>query len=178
VSIDAAPRNHSQAFVGGITTALAESRLPMTEILFYHLQRQPLERVLPTLLEKSIERGWRVVVQMPSEERLEALDAHLWTFRDDSFLPHGTWRDAEAAQQPILLTIRDDNPNGASVRFLLDGVPVPQDAAAYQRIVLLFDGEDEDALKAARAHWSEAKAGGFDVTYWQCDEQGRWQRKA
>jgi DNA polymerase-3 subunit chi len=150
----------------------------MTEILFYHLYRQPLERVLPTLLEKSLERGWRVVVQAASEERVEALDAHLWTFRDESFLPHGTARDAEAREQPIVLTVDDDNPNGATVRFLLDGAGVPADAAAYQRIVLLFDGEDPDALAAARTRWSEAKAGGFDVTYWQPDQDGRWQRKA
>jgi DNA polymerase III subunit chi len=150
----------------------------MTEILFYHLQRQPLERVLPTLLEKSIERGWRVVVQAASEERAEALDAHLWTFRDDSFLPHGTWREGEAREQPILLTVHDDNPNGASVRFLLDGVPLPSDVAAYERIVLLFDGEDPDAVDTARTRWSEAKQNGFAVTYWQPDDTGRWQRKA
>ena len=150
----------------------------MTEILFYHLHRQPLERVLPALIEKSLARGWRVVVQAASEERVEALDAHLWTFRDDSFLPHGTWREAEAREQPILLTVRDDNPNGASVRFLIDGVPVPADAAVYQRVVLLYDGEDPEAVEAARARWSEAKTNGFEVTYWQPDEQGRWQRKA
>jgi DNA polymerase-3 subunit chi len=150
----------------------------MTEVLFYHLQRQPLERVLPTLLEKSIERGWRVVVQADSQERVEALDAQLWTYRDDSFLPHGTWREPEAAQQPILLTIQDDNPNAANVRFLLDNAAVPADAAGYERIVLLFDGEDADAVEAARGRWSEAKAQGFDVTYWQTDERGRWQRKA
>jgi DNA polymerase-3 subunit chi len=150
----------------------------MTEILFYHLQRQPLERVLPTLLEKSLERGWRVVVQAASEERAEALDAHLWTFRDDSFLPHGTWREGKAREQPILLTVHDDNPNGATVRFLLDGVALPADVAAYDRIVLLFDGEDPDAVDAARARWSEAKQNGFAVTYWQPDDTGRWQRKA
>jgi DNA polymerase-3 subunit chi len=150
----------------------------MTEMLFYHLQRQPLERVLPTLLEKSLERGWRVVVQASSEERIEALDAHLWTFRDDSFLPHGTWREAEAREQPILLTVNADNPNDAAVRFLVDGAPVPADADAYQRIVLIFDGEDDDAVTVARERWSEGKANGFDVTYWQNDEDGRWQRKA
>jgi DNA polymerase III subunit chi len=148
----------------------------MTEVLFYHLQRQPLERVLPTLLEKSIERGWRVVVQAASEERIEALDAHLWTFRDDSFLPHGTWRDAQASEQPVLLTLKDDNPNAAEVRFLIDGVPVPDDASAYRRIVLMFDGEDPDTVAAARERWSAAKAEGFDVTYWQADEEGRWRK--
>jgi DNA polymerase III subunit chi len=150
----------------------------MTEVLFYHLQHQPLDRVLPTLLERSLERGWRVVVQAASEERIEALDAHLWTYRDDGFLPHGTWRESEAAAQPVLLTLADDNPNGATVRFLIDGVPLPRDAAAYQRIVLLFDGDDADAVATARDRWSEAKSSGFDVTYWQPDEQGRWQRRA
>jgi DNA polymerase-3 subunit chi len=149
----------------------------MTEILFYHLQRQPLERVLPALLEKSLERGWRVVVQTASEERVEALDAHLWTFRDDSFLPHGTWREQTAGEQPILLTVNDDNPNGAQVRFLVDGTAVPEDAAAYERLVLIFDGDDPDAVEAARARWGEAKAKGFAVTYWQTDDDGRWQRK-
>jgi DNA polymerase-3 subunit chi len=150
----------------------------MTEMFFYHLQRQPIERVLPSLLERSLERGWCVVVQAASDERVEALDAHLWTYRDDSFLPHGTVRGGEAAAQPILLTTADDNPNGAKVRFLIDGVPVPADAESYDRIVLLFDGEDEDAVAAARARWGEAKAKGFDVTYWQPDEQGRWVKKA
>src|SRR3954453_20054953 len=113
----------------------------MTGILFYHLQRQPLEKVLPQLLEKSIERGWRVGGQASSDERIEALDAHLWTYRDDNFLAHGTYRESELAMQPVLLTIHDHNPNCANVRFLIDGARVPDDAANYQRIVLLCDGE-------------------------------------
>jgi DNA polymerase-3 subunit chi len=149
----------------------------MTEVYFYHLHGQPLERVLPNLLERSLERGWTIVVQAGSDERVEALDAHLWTYRPDGFLPHGTWRESEAAAQPVLLTVHDHNPNNANVRFLIDGVALPGDAAAYQRIVLLFDGEDPDAVATARARWSEAKQAGFDVAYWQPDEQGRWQRK-
>jgi DNA polymerase-3 subunit chi len=150
----------------------------MTEILFYHLKGQAPEQVLPALLQKSLERGWRVVVQASSEERIEALDAHLWTWRDDSFLPHGTWRDAAAAEQPILLTLNGDNPNGAAVRFLVEGATIPDDASAYQRLVLLFDGEDPDALEAARTHWTGAKSAGFEVTYWQADEKGGWHRQA
>ena len=148
----------------------------MPEMLFYHLQRQPLEKVLPALLEKSLARGWRVVVQASSQERVEALDAHLWTYRDDSFLPHGTERESDPTSQPVLLTTRDHNPNRAEVRFLIDSVPA--DAAAYERVVLLFDGEDPDAVAAARERWSEAKAQGLAATYWQADEEGRWQRKA
>jgi DNA polymerase-3 subunit chi len=150
----------------------------MTEILFYHLQRQRLENVLPALLEKSLERGWKVAVQGSSEERIDALDAHLWTYRDDGFLPHGTWREPEAAQQPVLLTVTDSNTNAATIRFLIDGAPMPADLQNYQRIVLLFDGEDEDAVAAAREHWSAVKGKGLEATYWQTDEQGRWAKKA
>jgi DNA polymerase-3 subunit chi len=148
----------------------------VTEILFYHLQRQPLERVLPTLIEKSLERGWRVIVQAASEERVESLDSQLWTFRDDSFLPHGTWREPENSEQPVLLTVHDDNPNAAGVRFLVEGAPIPANADSYQRIVVIFDGEDPEAVAEARARWKEGRAKGFDVTYWQADEQGRWRR--
>ena len=150
----------------------------MTEVLFYHLQGQKLEGVLPTLLERSVERGWRVVVQGSSEERMDALDSHLWVYSDDSFLPHGTWREAEAVEQPVLLTVTDANPNAATVRFLIDGALVPADAATYQRLVLLFDGDDEEAVAAARAQWSDVKAKGFEATYWQPDDSGRWVKKA
>jgi DNA polymerase-3 subunit chi len=150
----------------------------MTEILFYHLQGQRLEGVLTPLLEKSLARGWKVAVQGASEERIDALDAHLWTYRDDGFLPHGTWREPEAAEQPVLLTLSDSNPNAANVRFLIEGAAMPADAEFYSRIVLVFNGDDDEAVAAARAQWSEAKAKGFEATYWQPDEQGRWVKKA
>ena len=150
----------------------------MAEILFYHLQRQPLEAVLPALLEKSLERGWRAVVQATSEERLAALDDHLWTFSDDSFLPHGTDREAHAADQPVVLTLGGGNPNGASIRFLLEGADLPEDASSYRRMVILFDGTDTDALALARDQWRAVKAAGHEATYWQQDQRGRWERKA
>ena len=150
----------------------------MTEVLFYHLQGKKLEGVLSDLLERSLERGWRVVVQAGSEERVDALDAHLWTYKDDSFLPHGTDRDPEATQQPVLFSISDGNPNAANVRFLIDGAALPSDAENYQRIVLVFDGDDDDAVAAARAQWTEAKNRGFETTYWQPDDTGRWVKKA
>src|SRR4030095_10761086 len=116
--------------------------------------RHRAARVRPPLLERSLERGWRVVVQASSDERVEALDAHLWTYRDDSFLPHGTPKEAEAAEQPILITSGGDNVNGAQVRLLVDGAALPADMAAYQRLVLLFDGDDPDAVAAARECWT------------------------
>jgi DNA polymerase III subunit chi len=149
----------------------------MTEVLFYHLQNMSVENVLPPLLEKSLERGWRVVVQAASQERADALDAHLWTYRDDSFLPHAIWRAGDAPDQPIILAVEEGNPNAANVRFLIDNAALPQDSASYERMVLLFNGDDADALSVARAAWTDCKSRGFDVTYWQADEMGRWRRR-
>ena len=149
----------------------------MSEIFFYHLQRQPLERVLPVLVEKCLERGWRVVVQAASEERVAALDDLLWTYSDASFLPHGTEGGGEVEHQPVVLTAGDGNPNGAEVRMLVDGAAGP-DAAAYVRTLLLFDGNDAEAVAAARERWRGFAAAGHSVVYWQQDEDGRWGRKA
>jgi len=149
----------------------------VTEVHFYHLQRQPLERALPVLIEKCIERGWRCVVQAASPERIDALDQLLWTYREDSFLAHGIDREDNAAEQPVLLTTREDNPNGSNVRFLVDGATA-SDLSAYERAIYLFDGNDPDAVDVARDQWKEAQGEGFQTIYWQQDADGRWQKKA
>jgi DNA polymerase III subunit chi len=148
----------------------------ITEVYFYHLERGTLEEVLPTLLERSLERGWRATVQAASEERVEALDTLLWTYREESFLAHGTARDGFAEAHPIYLTAGDDNPNGSQVRFLVDGAEL-DDAAPYARVVYVFGGRDEAAVSQARAAWRSAKAQGFSVSYWQQDAQGSWRQK-
>jgi DNA polymerase-3 subunit chi len=148
-----------------------------TEVLFYHLERQPLERVLPALLEKTLARGWTAVVQSGSEERLLALDTALWTYSDDSFLPHGTRRDGPPALQPIYLTSGDETPNGAGVRFLVDGAET-RAFAGFTRVVYLFDGHDPEAVARARCQWSAARAAGCATTYWQQTDAGRWEKKA
>ncbi|MGC4025295.1 MAG: DNA polymerase III subunit chi [Mesorhizobium sp.] len=149
----------------------------MTEVLFYHLTVSTLEDALPGLLERSVSRGWRAVVQTSSEERRNAIDTVLWTFRDDSFLAHGLDSEPNAGEQPILLTTGSENGNAAQIRFLVDGAS-PPDLASYERGVLLFDGHDEAQLAAARSHWRELKEQGHAVTYWQQTEDRRWERKA
>lgn len=149
----------------------------MTEVLFYHLTESSLEDALPTLLERSLERGWRVVVQAGSVERRDGLDAHLWTFRDDSFLAHGSDRDAHAEDQPVLLTTEEGNPNGALIRFLVDQA-TPPPLEGYERAVFMFDGRDQAQVETARGQWKELKAAGHAVTYWQQTPERRWERKA
>lgn len=148
----------------------------MAELLFYHLERQPLESVLPGLLQRSLERGWRVVVKVGSEERLEALNAHLWSYDDASFLPHGAAADGHAEAQPIWLTTGDDNPNAAKVRFLVDGAATT-DFSGYDRTVFLFDAADHEAVAKARSAWKTA-GDAHDATYWRQDENGRWTKQA
>lgn len=149
----------------------------MAEVLFYHLTESRLEDALPPLLEKSLERGWRVVVQAGSHERCEALDTHLWTFRDDSFLPHGRAGEPHADMQPIILSADDGAPNAATVRFLVDGAS-PPDLSGYERVVFMFDGHDQAQVEAARSEWKTLKAQGHALTYWQQSASGRWEKKA
>ena len=160
---------------------LEVSIIVMTEILFYHLQRQPLERVLPLLLEKTLDRGWKAVIRCGSAERLAALDDSLWTWRENSFLPHGTHVEGIGEAQPLYLTLEYERPNAADVLFLVDGAPLDDktlESPPYTRIVLMFDGNDEEQLSRARASWKEVTSLNLTATYWQQDESDKWVKKA
>lgn len=145
------------------------------EILFYHLELAPLDKVLPMLLEKSLERGWKVAVELGRSDNLKAIDDLLWTWREDGFLPHAAAGGEHDAEQPVLLTTGQDNPNGAHVRFFVEGA-VPRAKESYERLVYMFDGHDPDAVTAAREAWKALREGN-DVTYWQQDPNGRWAKK-
>lgn len=149
----------------------------MTEVRFYHLTKTSLEQALPQLLEKTLERGWRALVLASSADRVEALTAHLWTYDDRSFLPHGSARDGRPAYQPIWLATSDENVNGANVLFLTDGAESAH-VGDFELVAEMFDGTDDAAVRAARAHWKSYKQAGHQLTYWKQDERGRWQKAA
>jgi len=149
----------------------------VTDIAFYHLQRSPLEQALPRLLEKTLAAGKRAVVLAGSEERVESLATTLWTYHQDSWLPHGTAKDGEAQHQPIWLSPHDENPNGATFLFLTDSMDTGT-IDAFERCFDLFDGNDEAALAAARQRWKQRKEFGHVVTYWQQTDHGGWEQKA
>jgi DNA polymerase III subunit chi len=148
----------------------------MTEVLFYHLTESRLEEVLPGLLEKTLERGWKAVVQCGTEEFRDALDEKLWTFSEASFIAHATDEQPGAADQPVILTTQSANANSAGVRFIVDGA-VPPDLSSYRRAVLVFDGHDEGQKADARESWTKFKSEGHDVTYWQQDADRKWEKK-
>jgi DNA polymerase-3 subunit chi len=147
----------------------------MTEIGFYHLDKMPLDRALPRLLERGLAAGFRIVVLAGSAERVAHLDAVLWTYDDASFLPHGSRRDGRPERQPVWLTDSDENPNRADMLVLTDGAASTR-LAEYRRCLDLFDGNDEAALAAARERWRAAKTVGHTLTYWQQTGTG-WAKK-
>ncbi|HEX3536174.1 MAG TPA: DNA polymerase III subunit chi [Stellaceae bacterium] len=147
----------------------------MAEIGFYHLLATPLERALPRLLERGRAAGHNIVLRAGSPERVEHLNALLWTYGDASFLPHGSARDGNADKQPIWLTDGADTPNAASMLVLVDGVAAA-DLDGFVRIVDLFDGNDESAVAAARERWRQAKSADHSLTYWQQTPTG-WEKK-
>ena len=145
------------------------------EIWFYHLERSSLEQVLPGLLEKCRERGWRALVRVADEGRLDQLDELLWTFRDDSFLAHGRESEPHAARQPVLLTQGMDNPIGAQALFIVDGAELGE-PDGLERCFVVFDGQDEEALNRARGLWKQLKDAGRALAYWKQTETGRWEK--
>lgn len=147
------------------------------EVWFYHLERSALEQVLPGLLDKTLARGWRGLVRTTSAERAEGLDQHLWTYRDDSFLPHGLANEPLADRQPVLITTEQDNGNKADALFLIDNAE-PGSLDAYERCIILFDGRDEDQLAAARGRWKTLKAEGRPVSYWKENPDRGWEKQA
>ncbi len=159
-----------------ITTRIKVAADGQTEIWFYHLEHAPLERVLPELLEKTLAKGWRAQVRVGSQERLDALNTHLWTYRPESFLPHGTVTEGRAPDQPISLTLEEANINQANALFLVDSAP-PGDVSRYERCITIFDGKDDEALRAARDFWKQASEQGRDVTYWRQADHGKWEKK-
>lgn len=149
----------------------------MAEVRFYHLEHQTLEDVLPRMLQITLERGSRAVVQAGSDERVESLVNHLWVYEEESFLPHGSKLDGPPHLQPVYLTAADENPNAADVRFFVDGAAVG-DVAGLARAVIIFDGGDDASLNQARADWKRLRAEGHEISYWQQDEQRRWVNRA
>ena len=154
----------------------------MTEVLFYHLAHRSLDDMLPSLVEKTLERGWRALIRAESADRAAAIDALLWTYNDQTFLPHAQAGDGDAACQPVLITMESDNPNNANVMFLVGGATPPEwdgdFANMLARIVLMFDGRDAEALAAVRASWKQAKAANHDVTYWKESASGKFEKQA
>ena len=145
----------------------------MTEIRFYHLRRRSLEEALPVMLERSLERGWRAVVMASSPQRVDALNAHLWTYDDRKFLAHGGKDDGFPEHQPIWLTTAEENPNASHVLFLTDGA-VSQQIDEFELVCELIDGNEAAAVATARTRWQDYKRDGHALTYWQQDENGRW----
>ena len=150
----------------------------MTDILFYHLERQPLEKVIPSLLEKTLERGWRAVIRAKSAEKVQLLDESLWAYSEESFLPHAVMAEPNADIEPIIITTTTDEPNRPDILFLVEGAEFPESVSAYQRVVLLFDGNDDLALSDARKAWKEVRNRGLESTYWQQSDSGRWEKMA
>lgn len=146
----------------------------MTGVRFYHLTRSRLESVLPIMLERTLGRDQRAVVMAGSDERVEALAVHLWTWQERGFLPHGSDKDGFAEDQPVWLTTREENPNRADVLFLIDGATSGH-VAEFDDCAVLFDGSDEAAVAAAREQWRAFKDAGHAVTYWQ-QREGRWEQ--
>lgn len=147
----------------------------MTEIRFYHMERQSLEQVLPALLGKALDNGHRVLVKARDEKEAERLSEYLWVYQPDVFLPHGTQRDGFTELQPIFLTAGNENPNGADILILTQGTRA-ENLDRFSLCCEMLDGSDPAQIAEARTRWKDYKEAGHSLTYWQ---QGAktWEKK-
>lgn len=148
----------------------------MAEIRFYHLQTRTLDQALPEIVQKALSAGHRIVIRTPGEAEVERINILLWTFRADSFIPHGGAKDGHAALQPVWITAGNDNPNNAGVLILTGGL---EEAAleGYSLACDIFDGRNTDNVTAARQRWKNYKTTDHTLTYWQQSEKG-WEQKS
>ncbi len=150
----------------------------MGAVYFYHLTRQPLEHTLPVLLDKARQAGWKIAVRGTDPARLDWLDEKLWLGPEDRFLPHGRAGGPHDAMQPILLTSDMQTANDASCVMAVDGAAVdPDEVAALDRVCILFDGNDMEAVQHARGQWKALTGAECSAQYWS-EESGRWEKKA
>ena len=148
----------------------------MAEIYFYHLGEEPLERILPGLIRRGLERGLRLAIETTDAGRLAKISDLLWTAEDVAFLAHGFGED-QPEHQPVWLCADQQNPNGATYRFFIDGA-MPQTLDGLERALILFDSHSEEALTSARAEWKKRKAEGHVISYWKQDDDGKWKNQA
>lgn len=149
----------------------------MTEIRFYHLQKQTLDQALPLILEKAYASHQHIMVKLSNSNEVERMNAHLWAYHPDKFLPHGSQKSGHASQQPIWLTDQDENPNDAKILILTQN-KTEENLDAYNLCCEMLNGHDDQAIAAARTRWKEYTAAGHTVTYWHQSESGKWEKKA
>ncbi len=150
----------------------------LTEIRFYQLGQTPLAKALVGILGKALERDFHAVVLCSSSERLDDLNARLWTVEQAAFIPHGGPKDGDAEHQPVWLTTdADDNPNGAKLLVLTDGTAAPASLNHYDMCCVMIDGNDEPALKAARKQWKTFKDDDYVLSYWAQSAAGKWEQQ-
>jgi DNA polymerase-3 subunit chi len=133
---------------------------------FYHLSRTPLEKALPGIAERVLAGGERLIIVARDEAVLARLDEQLWTYRPESFLPHG-----RSGDQPVLLSETSAVQSGYANIALVDG-HWDEAALGFGRAFYFFD---ETSLDNARAAWRSLVAqSDVERRYWKQDENGRW----
>lgn len=146
------------------------------EYWFYHLEASTVEGVLPGLLEKTRQKGWRAFVKLP-ESQISEMDDYLWTYKDDSFLPHGRDDEPMADQQPITLSAAAESAEGHQAVFLLGGAKV-ENMSGVQRCMVMINGRSEEDVLRERARWKTLKDKGASLSYYQQNDRGGWEKKA
>ena len=136
---------------------------------FHDLDGAPLDLGLGRLLEAALADGRRVCVRLGQEERVAVLDQGLWTYRNDSFLPHGC--EGDPAEHPVWLTAAPGNPNGADLLVVVDDASM-DGRDGYADTAYLFDRRDPAMRDIARDRFAAFRDEGSRPAYLRFGPQG------
>jgi DNA polymerase-3 subunit chi len=148
----------------------------MAELRIYHLTAQSVTDGLPGLLQTALSRDLWCHLYVPDDAWAEKIADHLWTYRQDSFLPHGTKKDGMAGHQPVWISPELETPNQSDVRFVMDGAEIGVNHLNQIDLTcVLFDESDTAARQKARRLWSDSDdIDGLSRIYYRQDDIGKW----
>lgn len=138
------------------------------QVDFYHLTRDPAEKVLPFIAQRVLDDKARLLIVSDDSAQLDAISSSLWTAKADSFLAHAKSGEGDDTLQPILLSDQIDVHNGARFIAFADGNwrPVEHD---FDRVFYLFPPSHTDNARSAWRNLGES----VERRYWKQDG-GKW----
>lgn len=111
------------------------------------------------IAEKALSRGHRIYVQTRDADHAREIDAGLWTFKAESFVPHHLLEEDEAASVVIGWEIPPAHHDDVFINLTSQ---VPEDFARFQRLAEIVR-PDESSLASSRTSWRFYKDRGYPL---------------
>jgi len=145
----------------------------LSEIFFYKLKNSSSEIFLTSLIERSLENNWNSVVLLDNIERMEEINDFLWSYKDTSFLPHGSQNDKNSELHRVYLTCEEENPNDSDVIFSIDGLLI-KNINSWQRCIYIFNEQNLKVVDQFNTYKKNIDQSQHSIKSFEQDTNGKW----